>query len=90
MNRQVDRLGAAPSLTSTFWQAKPKSVPTCSRNRTAASREEWGCLELHWDFPPLSLHPPGDLRPPWGSKAKEKGDQRGQVMEVLGTKGDQE
>lgn len=78
------------SLTSTFWQVKPRSVPTRSRNWMAASEEEQGCPELRQDLPPLSLLHPGDPEALQGSQAKERGDQRQQVMEVLGTSSGQE
>lgn len=75
------------TLTSTFWQAKPRSVPTRSRNWIAASGEEQECPELRWDLPPLSLQPPRGPKVLRGSQAKERGDQRVQVMEVLSTRG---
>lgn len=82
----MDRGLLLASLTSTFWQAKPRLVPTHSRNRTAASGEERGCPKLRWDLSPLTLQPPRDPKALWGSQAKQRGDQRGQVMEVLGTR----
>lgn len=73
------------SLTSTFWQAKSSSVPTRSRNRTAASGKECECPELYWDLPPLSLQPPRAPKALQGSQAKDRVT-REQVMEVLGTR----
>lgn len=74
-------------LTSTFWQAKPRSVPTRSRNWMAASGEEWGCPELQRG---LSLQPPRDPEALWGSQTRERGDKRGQVLQVLNTRGGHE
>lgn len=61
-------------LTSTFWQAKPRSVPTRSRNWTAASGEEWGRPELHQGLSLQTLRNPKALWVPRPRKEVTKKD----------------